>query len=64
MTKIPIAKRGERTAAFSMRLHPAVRDAIQELAEADGRSFTNYVERVLTAHVQEAAEAKSAKRRG
>jgi hypothetical protein len=42
----------KRTAPFSMRLNPELRAALLELAKADKRSFTNYIEIVLEEHVE------------
>lgn len=52
----------KRTAPFSMRLDPELKDALQGLAEADHRSLTNYIENVLRQHVA-AANRRSARSR-
>jgi hypothetical protein len=41
-----------KTAAIAVRIPPHLKEAIQQQAEADGRSLASYVERVLTLHGQ------------
>jgi hypothetical protein len=41
-----------KTAPFSMRLDPAVKAALQRLANRERRSLTNYVEKLLVEHVE------------
>lgn len=43
-----------RTAPFSMRLTPDLKEELQRLADADRRSLTNYIELVLEDHVAKA----------
>jgi predicted transcriptional regulator len=48
---------------MSIRLEPDVRTALEELAEADDRSVSSYINRVLRQHVEtvrgKRAKAKS-----
>ena len=41
-----------KTVPFSMRLDPDLKDALQRLAEADHRSLTNMVEKILAEYVE------------
>lgn len=43
----------------SIRLTPELRAELMRLAEADGRSLTNYIANVLRLHVQELKGSKS-----
>jgi hypothetical protein len=43
---------GKLSTPLSIRLEPDVRAAIEELAEADERSISSYINRVLRAHVE------------
>jgi predicted DNA-binding protein len=47
----------------SVRISPQTREALQRRAEADGRSLTNYIARVLEQHVENTPEPKKAKSR-
>ena len=49
-----------KTAPFSMRMPPPLKDAMQKLADADKRSLTNYVEKLIAEHV--AAKAKTGRK--
>ncbi len=49
-----------RTAAIATRIRPSLKQALEELAEADRRKFANYLERVLEDHVAQ-ARAQQAK---
>jgi predicted transcriptional regulator len=49
-----------RTAPFSMRLPPDLKERLQQLADRDHRSLTNYIEVLLLQHV----EKKPASARG
>ena len=49
-----------KTAPFSMRMPPPLKDAVQKLADADKRSMTNYVEKLLADHV--ATKVKTGRR--
>jgi hypothetical protein len=40
-----------KTAALSIRIEPALKAALEQLAEADKRSLASYVEIVLQEHV-------------
>lgn len=46
-----------KTIPLSFRLRPEVKKALQDLAEADRRSLTNYIEVILERHI-EAAQTK------
>lgn len=48
-----------KTAPFSMRLDPELKEELQRLADADNRSLTNYVENWLRQHVAEAKRKSS-----
>jgi len=47
-----------KTVPFSMRLDPELKEQLQRLAIADGRSLTNYIERVLVKHVEGEKKSK------
>ena len=47
-----------KTAAFTVRVEPEIREALQKLAAADDRTLANYVSRVLKEHVEAAAKKK------
>lgn len=47
-----------KTAPFSMRLEPSLKDRLQALADAERRSLTNYVEKLLVEHVDSVPPAK------
>lgn len=53
-----------KTAPFSMRLPPDLKVALQAMAEAEKRSLTNYVEKVLSDHVErmQGADARKPRR--
>jgi hypothetical protein len=42
-----------RTASLGMRIWPSLKKVIDQLAKEDGRTTTQYVERLLIRHVQE-----------
>ena len=44
-----------RTAAISLRVEPAVKDALDAAAKADERTMAQYVERLLISHLREKA---------
>lgn len=48
-----------RESRIGLRLHEDLRLALEALAEADGRSLSAYVERVLAEHVRTADRKKS-----
>lgn len=48
-----------RTAAIATRIRPSLKQALEELAEADRRKFANYLERVLEDHVAQAKAQQS-----
>lgn len=56
-----------RDAAVSVRIDPDIKAALEQVAEADGRTVSSYVERLIKAHLEEMrpepARAKP-KRRG
>lgn len=41
-------------AAFALRLAPELKAALEQMAEADGRSLNNFIEQVLAKAVREA----------
>jgi hypothetical protein len=41
----------QKTLPFSMRLDPAMKAELMKLAEAEGRSLTNYIEHLLRQHI-------------
>lgn len=41
-----------RNAAVSVRVEPALKKALEDLAAADRRSLASYVEKVLADHVE------------
>ena len=47
-----------RSASIGIRVEPELKAALEKLATADGRTLANYVERVLTAHVERTAKKK------
>jgi hypothetical protein len=51
-----------RTAPLGLRIRPSLKAALSRLADDDGRTLANYVERVLEAHV-EAKQQPERKRR-
>jgi len=50
------------TAALSFRIRPSLKKDLEELAEANGRSLSNYLVWVLKAHA-EAAKKQQGKQR-
>ncbi len=46
-----------KTAMLAMRVEPAVKEAIEKAAKADGRSVAQYVERILSAHLRDLERA-------
>ncbi|GLK71274.1 hypothetical protein GCM10017643_13890 [Ancylobacter dichloromethanicus] len=42
-----------RTAAISLRVEPAVKEALEAAAKADERTMAQYVERLLIAHLRD-----------
>jgi hypothetical protein len=59
---IAMAKDETRSDSVKIRITPTLKEALQELADADGRSLAGYIERVLTNHVLE-HERRDTKRR-
>ena len=53
-----------RDARLGIRLHANLRDALERLAEEDGRSISQYVERVLAEHVRQKGAASGKQKRG
>lgn len=51
-----------REARFAMRMPKSLKASLERLAASDGRSVSNYIERVLTEHVEGAKARKQAKR--
>lgn len=47
-----------RTAALSIRVEPAVKEALEQAAKEDGRTLAGYIERVLIAHLKEQQRKK------
>ncbi len=41
-----------KTAAISVRVEPALKEALEEAARRDERTLAQYVERVLAAHLR------------
>ncbi len=41
----------KKDTSVNVRLTSELREKLQELADADGRKLSNYIERLLTAHV-------------
>jgi hypothetical protein len=41
-----------RTASIALRIPPAIKEALERAAAADGRSVSNYVERLIRADLQ------------
>ena len=55
----------QKTAPFSMRLSPELKEQLQRIANRERRSLTNLVEKVLVEFVERAGEqAKSAEKKG
>lgn len=54
----------KKTQPLSHRLDPDIKAALQRLADADDRSLTNYVERILVAHVLDKGLVRSERRKG
>jgi predicted HicB family RNase H-like nuclease len=56
-----------RSASVGLRIKPSLKAALERLARAEERTLNFYVERILEAHVAQAAQAearrKKAKRR-
>jgi replication-associated recombination protein RarA len=54
----------QRSAALSFRIKPSLKAALEELAKADMRPLSNYLEVVLKAHAEaESKKQQEAKRR-
>jgi hypothetical protein len=51
----------QRSAALSFRITPSLKAALEQLAKADRRPLSNYLELVLEAHVEQ--KRKEGKRR-
>jgi predicted HicB family RNase H-like nuclease len=51
-----VVAKEQKTAVLSVRIKPSVKAMVARLADADGRSLANYVERLI-----EAAEATAQK---
>lgn len=49
-----------RAAAISVRVEDIVKEAVERLATADGRTVSQYVERLLVAHLKDKGELSSA----
>ena len=47
-----------KTAPFSMRLEPDLKALLQRLANQEGRSLTNYIEKMLTDHAAKHGKRK------
>jgi predicted HicB family RNase H-like nuclease len=45
----------KRDAPLGLRIRPSLKAKLERLAEAEGRSLANYVERLLEAHVDDVA---------
>ncbi len=43
----------KKDASVNVRLTSELRSKLQSLADADGRKLSNYIERLLAAHVEE-----------
>ncbi len=43
----------KKDASVNVRLTSELRQKLQRLADADGRKLSNYIERLLAAHVEE-----------
>lgn len=48
-----MVQRMKKSAPLSLRLDPEMKKRLQELADADRRSLTNYVEMVLVNHLEQ-----------
>jgi predicted transcriptional regulator len=57
-------KSDDRSASFSLRLPRMLRARLQNLADADRRSLTNYILLILQAHADQAKVDRPAKDRG
>jgi predicted transcriptional regulator len=53
-----------KTMPFSMRLRPELKQRLQELANLDRRSLTNYVELLLEDHVTHAGQGSARGKKG
>ncbi len=53
-----------RDARLGVRLHTDLREALEHLAKEDGRSISQYVERVLADHVRQKSGGAGRQRRG
>jgi hypothetical protein len=56
------AKHAKKLEPISIRLDPDVREGIEALAKADGRSMSAYINRVLRRHIEQARPEAKAKR--
>jgi antitoxin component of RelBE/YafQ-DinJ toxin-antitoxin module len=50
-----------RNAAITTRVDPAIKAAIEQLADADGRTLSQYLERVLVQHLAQKKRLPTAK---
>jgi len=41
-----------RSAAIGIRVEPELKEKLEQLAEKDGRTLANYIERILVQHVE------------
>lgn len=48
----------KKDTSVNVRLTSELREKLQLLADADGRKLSNYIERVLAAHVQGAGQSR------
>lgn len=51
-----------RNARLGVRLHSDLREALERLADEDGRSISQYVERILAEHVRQNSASGKQKR--
>ena len=51
--RLAIARRGTRTASVKVWITPALREAIEKVAEREGRSISNWIERTLERAISE-----------
>ena len=56
-------RRMSNTPQFTFRMKPETRKVLEELAESEDRSLSNYVNRVLDQHVSERARVVDLARR-
>jgi predicted DNA-binding protein len=53
-----MVKRGEEKMALSFLVPKSLKEALQELADADRRNLTNYLKVVLEKHVEQNKKSK------